>query len=180
MDMKIKKQDEEKPAEKLVVGAVRCLDHTLVMAAWNLIKPEVEKIVAMSLEEYQVVDVWKSIFSGQSILYLGYLDREGKIPKHEYDAYVAMKLLGESHKDYVGYMLMRVEQSGIFIWQLYIAPEFQKSNCMQVGLEFIAAEAKNMGSQYLSFSSTREAWGRLAPTMGFQPTFTVYRKSLKE
>lgn len=178
--MEIKEKLESKKEPKLVLGAVRCLDYVMVMAAWDLIRPEVEKIADRSMDEYKAVDVWRAIFSGQTILYVAYMDQEGQVPDNGSEAYVAMKLLGEPTKDYVGFVLVRVDQTSVHIWQAYITPEFQKTNCLEVGLEFVASEARKMGAPYLSFSSVRSGWSLMAPKLGFEPTFTLYRKSLKE
>jgi hypothetical protein len=49
---------------------------------------------------------------------------------------------------------------------------------MELGLNFICEQAKKIGAAYLSFSSNRKGWERVAKSFGFKETYTIYRKRL--
>jgi len=173
------KPEEAKEGESLIVGVVPALNKLFLDAAWNVIRPAVEKITNMSMGEYKLEQVYWKIFYGNAFLYMAYFDSID--PKTTEQAYIAVKLGSrpeETKKKCIGYFILQPVDSGCLIWQAFILRAYQNEDTLRLGVEKIKAEAKRIGAPYLSFYSTREGWGRLAPKIGFTETFTTFRMQI--
>ena len=150
--------EDDKPQfsmELMTFSSRKDLDRT-----WEIIKPYVKELADSSAGEYDLYSVYLDIFSGRSQLYMGQLiERDGS-------------------KTFVGYVLMRLDAGACHLWQVYILEKYRRTNILQMGAEFIEKEVRNIGSKYITFSTIRE-WGDAIEKMGFQRTYTLYRKELK-
>lgn len=165
---------------KVAMGIIPCLNEFYVSAAWKLIKPIEEKFVKDCLEEYSLMEVWSKIFYGQAFLYMGYLDPTGKVKEEDSQAFVIDKLAKNPSENWVGFILLRLDPNAMFVWQVYIEPQFQKTTVFSGGLEWLKKLAKDRGCPYLAFSSYRKEWEMVSSKIGFTETYTVFRASLKE
>lgn len=179
--MEIKREVVEEKKEEvtpqLLMGLVPCLNPAFLQSAWKLIKEKVEALAVASIGEYTLMDVWRSIYFGQSHLYMAYVE-EGKVKSEDAQAFIVDRLNTNPEKDFVGYMIVRIDNNGFHIWQAHIEEKFAGTNIMAMGIEFLKKQAKEVGAEVLSFSSYRKGWERIAAKLDFQPTYTVYRTKL--
>lgn len=171
-------ETEEVLEPKVAMGIVPCLNDLYVSAAWKVIKPIEEQFVKDSMEEYSLMEVWTKIFYGQAFLYMGYLDPTGKITEDQNQPFILGKLATNPLDNFVGFILLRFDPNAIFVWQVYIDQKFQNTNLIPGGLEWLKKLAKEKGAPYLSFSSYRKQWEKVAPRLGFSETYSVFRCKL--
>lgn len=177
--MKIEREEEKKEevAPQLLMGLVRCLDAALLEAAWNLIKDKVKVLSEASIGEYTQMDVWSSIYFGRSYLYVAYVEA-GRVKAEDAQAFIADRLNRNPEKDFVGYMVVRIDDNAFHIWQAHIEEKFAGTNVMAMGIDFLKKKARDIGGSFLSFSSYRPGWEKIASKIGFERTYTVYRAKL--
>ena len=183
-DMEIEKRNEDAvvaPARnKLMIGIIPCLNELFVRAAWNMIKKDVKDIADTTMGEYTDYQVYQAIFFGQAHLYLGFVDRTGKVPDEQAQAFVANKLLSNEEKDLVGFLIARMEPTAVHLWQGFVKPEFARDNVLELAIQYIKDKAKETGAPALSFTTFRKGWEKIARNMGFEETYTMYRCILKD
>lgn len=185
MDMEIKTvepEQEKKVTPQMALANIPCLDMFLLDTAWKLIKPVEEEFAKLSLGEYTIWDVYLSILYGGKHLYLAYLDSEGKVGHDQFRPYVLNCLAKNWVEKWMGFMILEFGKTEMHIFQAYITPEYQKTDALQRGLEWLKEEARSKGAPALSFDAQAErtGWDKIGPKLGFQKINTRFRISLKE
>ncbi len=183
MDMEIKtveQEQEKKVNPQMALANISCLDLFMLDAAWELIKKIEEEFAESSVGEYTAWEVYLSILYGGRHLFLAYLDPEGKVEPKQFRSYVFNCLGKKDVKNWVGFMVLEFGRTEIHIYQAYIVPEFQNTDAMEKGLNWLKDEARKRGSPALSFDTNRLGWEKVAPQLGFKKTNTRFRVSLKE
>jgi hypothetical protein len=185
VDIEVRPQQLEKEAiPKLAMGIIPCLNDFYVSAAWKIIKPIEEDFVKKCLEEYSLLEVWSKIFYGQAFLYMGYLDPSGKVTEEMSQAFVIDKLANNPKENWVGFVLLRLDPNGMFLWQVWIEPQYRGTTVLTGGLEWLKKLSRDRGCPYLGGASYLENVDQdvaeIAKKLGFTQTYTVFRMSLKE
>lgn len=183
MNMEIKPVEpieERKPTFQMTISNISCLDLFMLDSAWELIRKIEEEFAESSVGEYTAWDVYLSILYGGKHLFLAYLDPEGKVAPNQFRSYVFNCLGKKDVKNWIGFMVLEFGKTEIHIYQAYIVPEFQKTDAMSKGLDWLKDEARKRGAPALSFDTNRSGWERVAPQLGFKQTNTRFRISLKE
>jgi hypothetical protein len=170
---------EAETRKKLMIGIIPCLNELFMRAAWKMIKDDVKKIADASMGEYTDYQVYQAIYFGSAHLYLGFVDRSGKVPDDQAQAFVSNKLINGEEKDLVGFLVARMEPTSVHLWQGFVKPEFSKENVLEMSIEYIKQRSKETGAPSLSFSTFRKGWERISEKLGFVETYTMYRCSLK-
>jgi hypothetical protein len=180
--IEVKPTQPEEAVPTLAMGTVPCLNDFYVSAAWKIIKPIEENFVKQCLEEYSVVEIWSKIFYGQAFLYMGYLDPTGKVTEEKSQAYVLEKLANNPTENWVGFVLLRLDPNAMFVWQVWIEPQFRQTTVLAGGLEWLKKLAKDRGCPFLAGASylnnVEKDVAAIAVKAGFQQTYTVFRCKL--
>jgi hypothetical protein len=164
----------------LLIGVVECFHHLFVDAAWSLIRPAAEELATASMGEYTIYQVYQAIFYGSAHLYLGFIDETNLVKSENAQAFVMDRIVNKNRKGYAGYMLVRMDPSGLFLWQGVIESEFQSGNVLDLAIGYLKKRALDIGAEYIGFTSLSEAWGRKLKEQNFEKTFTTYRANLKK
>lgn len=153
---------------QLVMEQTPCFS-PLVNMVWPTIKPCAEELAAQSFKEFDVYDVYKEIYFGSALLFMGYIvdDREAY---EKGDPSVK--------KTFVGYVLVKLEKNAAHIWQVYIVEAHRHTNVFELGYAWLEAELKKIGAKQLSMSVSKLHWDNACKKIGFTETFTLYRKDL--
>lgn len=180
IDMTIKPEEQAKPiTPQLVMGLVPCLNERFLNIAWTLIKSYVEELSSKTNGEYGIYDIWQNLWNGKCSLHLAYMNNSGKVtPENTGNMFV--EHLANPKKDFVGYVITRLDPQSVHVWQVVIMPEYQNTNAFKVGYQYIENYLRNIGAPYITFSTQREGWHKTCLELGFTETYTVYRKALKE
>lgn len=161
---------------QLLMGLIPCMNQFLLNAVAPVILPGIKEIAEMSMGEFTAYQVMNDILFGGKQLHMGYADRTGITPEQFQETFA--KKLHEPAKDFVGFSIIEpLRNAGFHIFAVYIMPEFRDSNMLQNGLTYLEAEARKMGSPYISVSTRHDASVALA-RMGFVETTSNYRKQL--
>lgn len=165
----VPEKPEAKPSQgpQLVMEPVPCFS-PLVNMVWPTIKTIVEELARESYGEFESFDVFKEIYFGSAFLYMGYMVED----KERYDRGEEVK------KTFVGYAIVKLDKSSAHIWQVYIVPEYRATNVFEIGYLWIEAEMKKVGARYMSLSAQRALWGSACQKLGYNETFTIFRKKL--
>jgi ribosomal protein S18 acetylase RimI-like enzyme len=163
---------------QLILGLLPCQNQFLLNAVAPVILPGIKELAAASLGEFTAYQVMNDILYGAKQLHLGYADRTGIKPEQFQETFA--KKLMEPAKDFVGFSVIEpLRNAGFHIFAVYIMPEFRGSNMMKNGLEYLEAEAKKMGSPYISLS-TAHGNGIAFSALGYVETYSNYRKQLSK
>ena len=161
---------------QLILGLLPCLNQFLLNAVSPIILPGLKELAEASMGEFTAGQIMNDILYGGKQLHLGYADRTGIQPEQFQETFA--KKLQEPAKDFVGFSIIEpLRNSGFHIFAVYIMPEFRDSNMMQNGLAYLEAEAKKMGSPFISLCTRHDASGAFA-RMGYIETTSNYRKQL--
>ncbi len=167
---------EKKNTGRLILVQVPRNDDLLLNVALSTIRPYVTEIAGKTLNEYGYDDVHQSVWSGQSLLYMGYASDL----KDGIDNLTALKHhLITPKVNFAGYVILTPNSKFIHIWQVYIMPEYQNTNILEIGFSMITNEIEKTGSPYITFSTYREGWKEFCNKHGFTETYTIFRKKLK-
>ena len=176
-DMEIKKEENLKPMPQLIIATMPCgvtfePYHT---ASWLLIQPYVEELASRTKGEYSGYTIKQSLWNGQASLHLAYMDDSGTATP-ENSADLVIKHLENPKKDFVGYIITRLDPTTIHIWQVVIMPEYQNTNAFKLGAGYIDKFAKLWSYPDITLSSQRDGWHKACLEIGFDELYTVYRK----
>jgi ribosomal protein S18 acetylase RimI-like enzyme len=161
---------------QLILGLLPSQNQFLLNAVAPVILPGLKELAEASMEEFTPYQVMNDILYGAKQLHLGYADRIGIKPEQFQETFA--KKLMEPAKDFVGFSVIEpLRNAGFHIFAVYIVPEFRGSNMMKNGLEYLEAEARKMGSPYISLS-TAHGNGIAFSTLGYVETTSNYRKKL--
>jgi hypothetical protein len=180
------KEETKETEPKLILGQVPCFNVQLIGAIWNIIKPHVKKFADESAGEYSVNDIWQSIYFGKSFVYFSYLSKDEKDIEYanrgnEFANLLALRYLTQKkEKDFCAFMIIRFDPDSVHIWNAYIFPEYQNTNIFEIGYQAVEKVLKDIGTPAITFSSSREAWGKKIEEIGFKEIYTIYRKELSE
>jgi GNAT superfamily N-acetyltransferase len=179
MEIKETPKIEEQKNQAMLMGIVPCLNALFIDSAWSMIREEVEKLADASLGEYTMYQVYQAVFFGQAHLYIYFADPSGKVADENSQAFILDKISRRDRSGLIGFIVARMDPSGMHLWQVFVYPEYSGKNVLDVGLEFMVKQAKNIGCKYLSFSTSRKGWQRVAPELKFEETFTTYRRKIE-
>jgi hypothetical protein len=179
MEIKEVKKNEEVKNPSMLMGIIPCLNALFIDSAWSMIREEVEKLANASLGEYTMYQVYQAVFFGQAHLYLYFSDPSGKVTDENSQAFILDKVSRRDKDGFIGFIIARMDPSGMHLWQTFVSPEYGGKNVLELGLEFMVKQAKNIGCKYLSFSTLRKGWQKIAPELGFEETFTIYRRKIE-
>lgn len=177
-------EEGKKMAEAaLIIGVIPCYNQ-VVNSIWAFIKSSVELLAKLSGGEYEVFDVYRSIWFGQSFLYAGYMcdsqedfDFASKGSDNA-NLLVAKYITMKKEKDFAGYMLVRMDDHGAHIWQAYIPQEYRDTPVFAKGLSFVCDRLAEIGVKNVTFTSPRKGWGERIGVMGFEEGMTTFHKTL--
>lgn len=163
---------------QLLMGLLPCQNQYLLNAVAPVILPGLKELAEASMGEFTAYQVMNDILFGGKQLHMGYADRIGIQPEQFQETFA--KKLQEPAKDYVGFSVIEpLRNAGFHIYAVYVMPEFRETNMMQLGLAYLEAEAKKMGSPYISMATRHDVGGALA-RIGFMETTSNYRKQLNK
>jgi len=172
----IPKVDPGPARAQLILGLLPCLNQFLLNAVAPVILPGLKELAEASMGEFTASQVMNDLYFGGKQLHMGYADSTGIKPEQFQETFA--KKLQEPAKDFVGFSVIEpLRNAGFHIFAVYIMPEFRGSNMMKNGLEYLEAEAKKMGSPYISLS-TGHGNGIAFSTLGYVETTSNYRKKL--
>jgi len=171
---------ETKGRPGLLIGIIPCYNELFVQSAWAVIKDEVEKLATASMGEYTAYEIYQAIFFGSAHLYMGYINYDGKFDDEHAQAYVGGKVLERNKELFAGYMIAKMQAKEVHLWQGYANPKYGDLNVLEMGIKYVAQKFTDAGAPYLSFSTFRRGWERVAKGLGFTETFTTYRLDLKK
>lgn len=175
---RIPKVDPDAGRVQLILGLLPCQNQYLLNAVAPIILPGIKDLAAASMGEFTPYQVMNDILYGSKQLHLGYADRTGIQPEQFQETFA--KKLQEPAKDFVGFSVIEpLRNAGFHIFAVYIMPEYRESNMMQNGLAYLEAEAKKMGSPFISLCTRHDASGAFA-RMGYVETTSNYRKQLSK
>jgi len=180
--MEIKTEEMAKPiAPQLIIACVPCgtffePHHT---ATWRLIQPYVEAIADKTKGEYTGYAVKQSLWNGQASVHLAYMDNSGTATQDNSIDLVFKHLISDPKKDFVGYIITRLDPASMHIWQVEIMPEYRATNAFKLGVGYLDGFVKLWSSPPVTMSSQREGWHKMCIDAGFEELYTVYRKVLK-
>jgi len=175
---RIPKVDPDAGRAQLILGLLPSLNQFLLNAVSPVILPGLKELAAASMGEFEPGQIMFDILYGQKQIHLGYADRTGIQPEQFQETFA--RKLQEPAKDFVGFSIIEpLRTAGFHIFAVYIMPEFRDSNMMQNGLAYLEAEAKKMGSPYISLS-TAHGNGIAFSTLGYVETTSNYRKQLSK
>ena len=175
---RIPKVDQDVGRAQLILGLLPCQNQYLLNAVSPVILPGLKELAAASMGEFEPGQIMFDILYGQKQLHMGYADRTGIRPEQFQETFA--KNLQEPAKDFVGFSIIEpIRTAGFHIFAVYIMPEFRDSNMMQNGLAYLEAEAKKMGSPFISLCTRHDASGAFA-RMGYVETTANYRKQLSK
>lgn len=163
---------------QLILGLLPCQNQFLLNAMSPVILPGLKELAAASMGEFEPGQIMFDILYGQKQLHIGYADRTGITPEQFQETFA--RKLQEPARDFVGFSIIEpLRNAGFHIFAVYIMPEYRGSNMMKNGLEYLEAEAKKMGSPYISLS-TAHGNGVAFSTLGYVETTSNYRKQLSK
>lgn len=177
--MEIKTEEAVKPiVPQLIMGLIPCLNERFLKIAWDVIKPYVEELANKTNGEYGIYDIWQSIWNGRCNLHMAYMDSSGRAtPENTGELFI--EHLTNPKKDFVGYVITRLDSQSVHIWQVTIMPEYQATNAFKLGYQYLENYLKNIGTPCITFSTQRDGWHKMCLELGFIETYTNYRKVLK-
>lgn len=180
ISMEIKKDEVPKPVPQLIMGTLPCgtAYEPLLRIAWNTIKPYVIELASKTNGEYSEYDVYLKLWNGNCSLHMAYMDDSCKVTEAN-SGDMVVKHLSSPLKDFVGYVITRLDEKSVHIWQVVIMPEYQNTNAFKLGYKFLEDYIKYTGAKEITFSTQREGWHKQCVDLGFAELYTVYRKSLK-
>ena len=180
--MVLKTEEKVKPMPQLIIGTVPCGTgyEPLHRLAWKLIKPYVDDLANKTQGEYTSYKVKTNLWSGQASLHLGYMDDSGEVTADNVGDMVVKHLINNPKKDFVGYIITRLDPDSIHIWQVVVMPEYQNTNAFKLGYGYLEGYFKEIGDMDITFSTLRDGWHKQCQELGFTEIYTVYRKSLKD
>lgn len=175
--MEIKKEGVEKPMPQLIMGTIPCGTQysPLHEKAWNLVQPYVDDMANKTNGEYTGYTVKRSLWFGEASLHLAYMDNSGKATK-ENSGEMIVSHLADPTKDFVGYIITRLDPQSLHIWQVFIMPEYQNTNAFKLGYKYLDEFVKMWNCPDVTLSSQREGWHKQCTELGFTELYTVYRK----
>jgi len=163
---------------QLLMGLLPCMNQFLLNAVAPVILPGIRELAEASMGEFTAYQVMNDILFGGKQLHMAYADHTGITPEQFQETFA--KKLQEPAKDFVGFSVIEpLRNAGFHIFAVYIMPEFRGSNMMKNGLEYLEAEAKKMGSPYISLS-TAHGNGLAFSALGYIETTSNYRKQLSK
>jgi len=175
---RIPKVDQDVGRAQLILGLLPCQNQYLLNAVSPVILPGLKELAAASMGEFEPGQIMFDILYGQKQLHMAYADHSGITPEQFQETFA--KKLQEPAKDFVGFSIIEpIRTAGFHIFAVYIMPEFRDSNMMQNGLAYLEAEAKKMGSPFISLCTRHDASGAFA-RMGYVETTANYRKQLSK
>lgn len=121
-------------------------------AYWPTIRPGVESVMRESGNGWIPEDVYLSLKLQQSTLHVGYVD-------NRYQGFVVLT----PTKVHDG--------SNLHIWLTYSEPS---ATMLPTFFPAIRECAEAMRAKRITFHSSRPGWARVAPTLGFEATQTIY------
>jgi len=161
---------------QLILGLLPCMNQFLLNAVAPVILPGIKELAEASVGEFTAYQVMNDILFGGKQLHMGYADRTGIQPEQFQETFA--KKLQEPARDFVGFSIIEpLRNAGFHIFAVYIMPEFRGSNIMKNGLEYLEAEAKKMGSPYISLS-TAHGNGVAFSALGYVETTSNFRKKI--
>lgn len=180
---------EEEPAEEKDKGpyphlALRfVLPFTVEMAkSIEMIKPMATVLAEKSKGEYTFAHIWQGIWPGHCHLYMVYAAKSEEGQKKIEDLETGWFELKGIEKEFAGYVVIKWEFGGTtaHIWQAVLEPKYNSTNALQIGLNKIEEKLKWLAIENVTLSSPRSGWRDMAIRLGFEETFSIYRKSLKK
>ena len=180
-NMEIKTEETTKSTvQQLVIETVPCgiSFEPLHRTAWNLIQPHAEALANKTNGEYTGYTLKQALWNGNASLHLAYMDDSGKASP-ENNAALVLKHLATPEKDFVGYIITRLDPQSMHIWQVVIMPEYQNTNAFNLGFEYLKTFLKMWGLPDVTLSSQREGWHHKCIELGFVELYTVYRQKFK-
>jgi GNAT superfamily N-acetyltransferase len=134
--------------------------------------------------EYQSYDVFKAIWFGGSFLYIGYMcdsksDSEfAALSVDNANLIVAKYVTMKREKDFVGYTVVRLDDSGAHVWQASVTKEYRGTNLFEMCVEFIVQQMAAIGVKRVSFTSMRQGWGEKIESIGFKEGPTTFHREI--
>lgn len=123
---------------------------------WQTIKPGLIDTAEKAPGGWVPNDVFLQLANGQATLHL-------VIVEQHYRGFIISKIRHEPEGDKLLIWIMHGDGSG---------------NLMRDNMEQIKAWAKNIGAVKIQMQSNRKGWEKVAPTLGFVPTMTIYETAV--
>ena len=191
-DMTLKITEPSVVTETLIVPkepqlVMESISPDMIDYLWHLMKPLVGELAERSLGEFTVDYTYAKVKWGSTNLFYGYIveDKDKYMEANENVSPLENKYRrifnSKTRKEFAGYVLVEFNPNEVkppHIWQLAIIPKYQNTNILALGSKYIEDEFRKIGCKEITMTAIREGWHSKAPAMGFQETFTLYRKKL--
>lgn len=125
----------------------------------QVIKPIIDDMASRAGSDYTTQEVWRELFAGTALLYLGNLDTPTL--------------------DFVGFTIVRVlDGKTPHIWIVYVDPKFRNSESILEGFGYVVQQMKSFGATCLTACAQDEQTHSLFVKLGFVNTFRIYSRSI--
>jgi len=171
--IELQKEETGRKAVKILkLKSTPCLIKPMLDMDWAIVKPYVEELAFKSMGDFTSYSTYKELFIGRATLIIGYLLDENDVESFSQGR--------EVEKEFVGYIIIKFEETSYHIWQLYILPKYRNAEYLRDGFDEILKDAKNTGAPTLSVSAIKDEFNNTLNRFGMKETFTIYRKDLQE
>jgi hypothetical protein len=161
----------------VIIGLIPCWNRFFLDPAWSVVRPGVEEIAQIALDEFSALYVWQQIFSGRFQLYMGYLDKTGTATEARFQEMFVEKLR-TPEKDFAGFFILDVmKEKAIHVFAAYIMPEYRDKNLWELGFNYIESQVKMIGAKELTVTMPRATLESMK-ARGFEEGLLNMRKIL--
>jgi hypothetical protein len=160
---------------KLSLAIVPWYNAFLLNKAIALIKPGMEELTAAYPTEGEYFNVYVSLQAGSRELVIMFADEQETSPEKE--QFVALQKLMDSPKDFAGFYITELCNSGIHLFAAWIAPQYRTGELIQQGFSNLMKKVELANAPYLT-TCTREKG--LVEKLGFTEVYTKYQIKFKK
>jgi len=143
-----------------------------------VVRPGVEELAQIALDEFDPYWVWQQIYSGQFQLYLAYTDGTGMATPEKFQEMFVEKIRTPD-KNFIGFFILDVfRKKSVHVFAAYIMPEYRDKNVWEMGMEYIESQVNMIGAKELTVTMPRATLESMK-ARGFEEGLLNMRKILK-
>jgi hypothetical protein len=161
---------------KPLIGLIPGFNLYFLNAAWEAIKPGIEELCAASNGEYEPHKLYMGIHNAALHLYMGYIDKTGKVKQEDFQVVFPEKLRTPK-EDYAGFLIVQFREDAAHIYAGYVVPEYRNTNLMELGLKFIEDQIRKVPFPYMTMA-THPSLAKLLQGLGYNEMTMNFRKKL--
>jgi len=161
----------------IIIGLIPCWNRFFLDPVWTVIRPGVQELAQIALDEFDALWVWQQIFSGQFQLYMAYTDKTGTATPERYQEMIVEKLRKPS-EDFVGFFILDVfRKRSVHVFAAYIMPEYRDKTLWEIGYDYIESQVKALGAKELTVTMPKSTLESMKKR-GFEEGLLNMRKVL--